>query len=233
LGVGHDLDDFRRQPIAPGRRVTLVVDDVQQAADRAVPRPAVEVRELRGGEGELALDDEQRRAGGAGRAAACTQNLDRGLVLPVVQDGLEQVGVAACGVGLEEAAADDLDPPRRRRQRLRLVGRTARRARPDGERGSRPVARRGPPPTSTITPWRPKSCAAAAIRDTAASADPTCSNAHLQARWARLARGEPNQPEQGSRHGRRIVIHPPGPFAVAYACPRRRQRFCRGSCGQP
>ena len=104
------------------------------------------------------------------------RRLDRGLVLPVVQDGLE---------------------------------------------------RRGPPPTSTITPWRPKSCAAAAIRDTAASADPTCSNAHLRARWVRPARGEPNQPEQGSRHGRRIVIHPPGPFAVAFACPRAD----RGSAG--
>src|SRR3954465_10191209 len=41
----------------------------------------VEVRELCGGEGELALDNQQRRAG-ASRAAAGAQNPDRRLVLP-------------------------------------------------------------------------------------------------------------------------------------------------------
>jgi hypothetical protein len=57
---------------------------------------------------ELTLDEEQRR-GGAGRAAAGAHDVDRRLVLPVVQDGLEQVGVATLGDGLEEAAADDLE----------------------------------------------------------------------------------------------------------------------------
>ena len=59
------------------------------------------------GRAEVALDDEQRAVVGDRRTAA-GQDRQRVVVLPVVQDGLEQVGVGALGHRLEEAAGDDL-----------------------------------------------------------------------------------------------------------------------------
>ena len=44
----------------------------------------------------------------ADRRAAARQDRQRVVVLPVVQDGLEHVGVGALGHRLEEAAGDDL-----------------------------------------------------------------------------------------------------------------------------
>ena len=60
------------------------------------------------GGAEVALDDEQRAAIGAIARAAAAQDAHRVLVLPVVQDRLEHVGVGALRHRVEEAARDDL-----------------------------------------------------------------------------------------------------------------------------